>query len=395
MHTSPLTHLGSLHVDDFLRDYWQKKPLLIRQAFPNYEAPIDANELAGLALEEDAEARLILEEGNTPWEMRTGPFQERDFDNLPKNKWTLLVQAVDHWVPEVAELLEYFKFIPSWRLDDIMISYAADGGSVGPHFDQYDVFLLQGRGKRRWKTGQTCTQSSPTVEGTPLHILQDFHCENDWLLEPGDMLYIPPQVAHWGTAVGDDCMTLSVGFRAPSHSEIVADFVQEKLSDLNEDHRYSDASLTTQNNPGEINTKALQQVRDISMDQLDQPEKIADWFGRYMTQPKYDWTEELGESGFVLTDFKDHELLYRNPAARFAYSGLNAEGKADCDRIALYVNGELLSCTLRLAKLLCASTSFTVAEILQSTNDQDRTMMNELLQQGMIVPDTTDEDEWA
>jgi 50S ribosomal protein L16 3-hydroxylase len=153
MTITALTHLGDMPVDIFLRDYWQKKSLLIRGAFPHFTSPIDGDELAGLALEEEVESRLILEKGKTPWELRHGPFDEKTFTQLPETHWTLLVQAVDQWVPEVNELLEYFRFIPNWRIDDIMISFAPDQGSVGPHFDYYDVFLLQGLGKRRWKLG--------------------------------------------------------------------------------------------------------------------------------------------------------------------------------------------------------------------------------------------------
>src|SRR5690606_33230205 len=181
--TQPLTHLGELPIEDFLRAYWQKKPLLIRNAFPNFESPIDGDELAGLALEEEVESRLILEHCKVPWELQHGPFDENIFSTLPESHWTLLVQAVDQWVPEVHELLNHFRFIPNWRLDDIMVSYAPDQGSVGPHFDYYDVFLLQGAGQRRWRTGQQCDVNSAHVEGTPLNVLKNFEQQNEWLLE--------------------------------------------------------------------------------------------------------------------------------------------------------------------------------------------------------------------
>ncbi|WP_279293382.1 cupin domain-containing protein, partial [Pseudomonas aeruginosa] len=151
---TPLQLLGGLTAAEFLRDYWQRKPLLVRQAIPDFESPLSADELAGLSLEESVESRIVLEHGKTPWEMRRGPFQEEDYQHLPEQDWTLLVQAVDQFVPEVAQLLEQFRFLPSWRIDDVMISYAAPGGGVGPHFDNYDVFLLQGHGRRRWKVGQ-------------------------------------------------------------------------------------------------------------------------------------------------------------------------------------------------------------------------------------------------
>ena len=166
----------------------RKKPLLIRQAIPDFSAPISADELAGLSLEEEVESRLILEQGETPWELRHGPFTEEAFRLLPESHWTLLVQAVDHWVPEVHELLEYFRFLPSWRLEDIMISYATDGGNVGPHYDQFDVFLIQAEGKRRWQIGPVYDDQTPMVENTPLHILSGFDVLEDYVLEPGDLL---------------------------------------------------------------------------------------------------------------------------------------------------------------------------------------------------------------
>lgn len=164
---TPLQLLGGLTAREFLRDYWQKKPLLVRQAIPDFESPISPDELAGLALEEEVESRLVIEHGERPWELQRGPFNEDTFQDLPERDWTLLVQAVDQFVPEVAELLEDFKFLPKWRIDDLMISFAAPGGGVGPHFDNYDVFLLQAHGHRRWQIGQMCDADSPLLP-TPI-----------------------------------------------------------------------------------------------------------------------------------------------------------------------------------------------------------------------------------
>lgn len=229
----PLEVLGGISAREFLRDYWQKKPLLIRQAIPGFQSPISPDELAGLSLEEEVESRLVIEHGAQPWELRRGPFTEETYQSLPERDWTLLVQAVDQFVPEVSELLEHFRFLPSWRIDDVMISYAAPGGGVGPHFDNYDVFLLQGYGKRRWRIGQMCDSQSPLMKHADLRILADFEGSDDWVLEPGDMLYLPPRLAHLGTAV-DECMTYSVGFRAPSAAEVLThftDFLAQFLPD--------------------------------------------------------------------------------------------------------------------------------------------------------------------
>lgn len=345
--TKPLSHLGALPIEDFLLHYWQKKPLLIRNAFPHFESPIDGDELAGLALEEDVESRLILEKGKTPWELQHGPFDEELFSQLPETHWTLLVQAVDQWVPEVHELLNHFRFIPNWRLDDIMISYATDQGSVGPHFDYYDVFLLQGAGKRRWRIGQDCDANSERVADTALNILKNFEQQEEWTLEPGDMLYIPPGVAHWGVAEGES-ITYSVGFRAPSHADIVSELSHDLAAHITNDQRFSDPDLQLQQNPGEISAEAVQQIKQIMLDQLTD-ENIAEWFGKHMTERKYAEDE---------TDVEDLDLAYwqsalesgvqlwRHPAARLAYF------RQETNAI-LFVDGQALYCTLPFAELVC------------------------------------------
>ena len=193
--------LGEITATVFLEQYWQKKPLLIKRAFSNYQSPISAEELAGLACEEGVESRLILEHGETsPWQLRYGPFSEDDFTSLPKTNWSLLVQAVNHHVPELNELLEAFNFIPNWRIDDLMISYAPTHGSVGPHLDNYDVFLLQVQGRRHWHINENDYTEDDFIEDLELKILKDFEAKQDWILEPGDMLYLPPGIAHHGVA---------------------------------------------------------------------------------------------------------------------------------------------------------------------------------------------------
>ncbi|WP_027328990.1 cupin domain-containing protein [Marinimicrobium agarilyticum] len=370
----PLTHLGELPIEDFLRDYWQKKPLLIRDAFPNFESPLDGDELAGLALEEEIESRLVLEHGKTPWELRQGPFEEEAFGQLPESHWTLLVQAVDQWVPEVQELLSDFRFLPDWRLDDIMVSYATDQGSVGPHFDYYDVFLLQGAGKRRWRIGQHCDSRSPRVEGTPLNILKDFYPKEEWVLGPGDMLYIPPGIAHWGTAQGDDCITYSIGFRAPSVADIFTELSQDIASRLTNDQRYRDPAEPLGATPGEIPPQTLETLRSLVQEQLTDS-ALADWFGRYMTLPKYPELEpEEGEGG----RWQDFEQLERHPTSRFAYT-------ADASEARFYVDGEQYLCSLSLAQCLCEDSVQSVARLKTAVRDeQDHRLMAQLVENGKL-----------
>ena len=191
--SATLDVLGGISAEHFLKEYWQKKPLLIRQAFPGFLCPVSPDELAGLALEESVESRLIQEQqGEAHWVLENGPFEESRFGQLPATHWTLLIQQLDAWHEEINALKQHFSFIPNWRIDDIMASYAPQGGSVGPHYDQYDVFLLQAHGHRHWQIGQMCDEHSPQLEGTPLRILKAFEAQADWVLAPGDMLYLPP-----------------------------------------------------------------------------------------------------------------------------------------------------------------------------------------------------------
>lgn len=279
--------LNELAPADFLAEYWQKKPLLIRQAIPSFTGLLDANELAGLACEEDVQARIIqLQTGR--WSVKQGPFSEQDFTKLPEHDWTLLVQGVNHFLPEARDLLALFSFIPYARLDDLMVSYAPDGGGVGPHVDSYDVFLLQGSGKRHWKIS-TQTELS-LIENAPLRILKHFETEQEWVLEAGDMLYLPPQVAHWGLAVGDDCMTYSIGFRAPKTQELAHEFLsylQDHLpTALNQPTLYQDPDLTLQAHPAEISTQMVDKVHAMLRQLECNPALVGDFLGRYLTEPK-------------------------------------------------------------------------------------------------------------
>lgn len=270
----------------FLRDYWQQKPLLIRQGLPGFHSPLEPDELAGLALEEEVESRLVMEQGfNSPWELHHGPFTEKHFAKLPQSPWTLLVQGVDLWVPEVRAIIAEFPFLPRWRIDDIMVSYANDGGSVGPHFDYYDVFLIQGHGQRRWSIGQLCDEHTPRRSDTALKILSDFSAQESWLLEPGDILYLPPCIAHHGVALGE-CMTYSLGFRAPTAGEMLDDLATEILSQGG-GHYYRDPPLKPAMAKPVIDPAFIAQARQLLASVLDDENVLGDWFASFMTRPKY------------------------------------------------------------------------------------------------------------
>ena len=285
--------LGDLTADQFLAEYWQKKPLLIRNAIPNFEPPIDGDDLAGLSLEAEVESRLVI---GDDWALEHGPFEESRFASLPEQNWSLLVQGVDLWVPEVADLLSSFDFLPSWRVDDIMVSYAEDGGNVGPHFDYYDVFLIQGEGQRHWQIGQLCSEADLHTDSTALKILKNLEVSDEWTLNPGDMLYLPPKIAHHGVAIGQ-CTTFSVGFRAPAATEMLDDLATELLSrDLTPNH-LQDPPLNAAMANEPISGAYIQQVKELLQQTLDDEQMLGEWFAQFMTEPKYPslvgMTEEL------------------------------------------------------------------------------------------------------
>lgn len=217
MSAPPLKQLGRLRVDAFMRTTWQRRPRLIRQALPSFASPVDRQALFALAARDDVESRLVTAFGGR-WRLAHGPFAARSLPRPTRAGWTLLVQGVDLYLPAVAALRERFRFIGDAQLDDVMASYASDGGGVGPHVDSYDVFLVQAQGRRRWRISRQ--RDLDLVPGLPLKILADFRATDEWVLEPGDLLYLPPGVAHEGTALGGDCITCSVGFRAPALREL-------------------------------------------------------------------------------------------------------------------------------------------------------------------------------
>ena len=366
----------------FLREYWQKKPLLIRQAIPDFESPIDADELAGLALEEEVESRLVIEHGERPWELRRGPFAEDAFSTLPEREWTLLVQAVDQFVPEVAELLEHFRFLPSWRIDDVMISFAAPGGSVGPHFDNYDVFLLQAQGKRNWKIGQMCNSESPLLQHADLRILAEFEESAEWVLEPGDMLYLPPRLAHFGIAE-DDCMTYSVGFRAPSAAEVLTHFTDFLSQYLTDEERYTDADAQPVSDPHQIQGDALDRLKGLLAEHMSDERMLLTWFGQFMTEPRYPELvagEELGEEDFI-NSLQDGAILVRNPSARLAWSEVDDDVLLFASGQSRYLPGKLRE----LLKLVCSADALHSENLGEWLADEDgRDLLCELVKQGSL-----------
>lgn len=353
----------------FLRDYWQKRPLLIRNPWDQWHNPLDPDELAGLACEEGVESRLIVREGER-LALETGPLPEERFGELAGSTATLLVQAVDHHVPEVAALLEPFRFVPDWRIDDVMVSYAVDGGGVGAHFDQYDVFLIQGLGRRRWQVGAICDAATPLLPHEDLRLVADFQPTEEWILEPGDILYLPPRYAHDGVAVSDDCMTYSIGFRAPSLAELVEGWGEHQADSLPDDLRYTDPDLAAQDHPGEIGPAAFDRLHGLVQAALGDRAAFARWFGSHASQPKYpeiDWRPEQPLSqGEVAAELAQGSALARNPASRFAFI------RQDSGALVLFVDGAAYDCAgdvATFAELVCAGLGVAVPTALAASPD--------------------------
>lgn len=294
-----LALLGGLTPAQFMRDYWHKKPLLIRQAIPGFTAPLPRQELFDMAKRDDVESRLITHRADG-WDMQHGPL-----DKLPALKqkaWTMLVQGVNLHHPAADALLRQFRFISDARLDDLMISYASDGGGVGPHFDSYDVFLLQAHGKRHWRIS---AQTDLTLEeDVPLKILSNFTPEEEFVLEPGDMLYLPPHYAHDGVAVGE-CMTYSIGFRAPAYQELGEAFLEYMMDSIELPGRYADPDLKPTDKPAEVPVDMVSRIRDELNKIRFTDDDITIFLGERLSEPKpavfFDARDEISFARFYQT----------------------------------------------------------------------------------------------
>lgn len=322
--------LGDITPEQFLAEYWHKKPLLIRGAITDVGEPVGLEALKRLAQDEDVESRLI-EYRDGRWKLERGPFRSGRFRRLPETDWTLLVQNVNHHLPHIDELLWRFNFVPYARLDDLMISYAPPGGTVGPHFDSYDVFLLQVGGRKRWQIASNLEDDF--IEDAPIKVLKQFEAEQEFVLEHGDMLYLPPRYAHYGVAL-EPGMTYSIGFRAPSAQELATQFLVYLQDRVCLDGRYADPDLAPQADPARIGPEMINRVNEmlsrISWSQRD----VADFIGHYLTEPK----------PHVFYDAPDEPLDERSFAKMAQFQGLILDRKSQIlfDEHAVYCNGERL-----------------------------------------------------
>lgn len=331
--------LGGLAPEAFLERYWQKRPLLVRDAWPDCPWALAPDELAGLALEPDVESRVVMgETAREDWMLLHGPFEPEFFADTPERDWTLLVQDVEKHLPALGAVLEAFRFLPDWRLDDLMVSYAAPGGTVGPHDDRYDVFLLQISGEREWAIQYPPPVSPRRREHPDLRLLADFEPSERWTVGPGDLIYLPPGVPHYGVAV-DDCVTYSIGLRTPSVAELLRGWAHECLRSAPEELAYDDPDLRRQANPAEIPPAALERLRDCIRRHLQADDLAMDrWLGRFLSTPKAAFAEltrgEPMAADTVHGMLVAGGVLVRNPAARVHLI------RYDSERVFLYAQGE-------------------------------------------------------
>ena len=317
-----LAVLGGITAEQFLNEYWQKKPFLVRNAMPEIMGLLEPEDVKELALEEDVSARLIRQKNKNPneWHVKSSPLTKGDFQKLP-NLWTILVQAVDHYSFDIAELWKKFPFIPQWRRDDIMVSYAPKGGSVGKHFDFYDVFLVQGHGHRRWQLGQMCDESTEFVADQPLKLLSQMSVNFDEVLAPGDLLYVPPGLAHYGVAE-DDCLTFSFGFRMPNLAEMTDRLSEQFAKNSVLTNPLADITRIKTNAIGEINNTEFSYLKTQLLDYLTQAPEFDAAIMAYMSESKY--PNSIPEPDEIVVDdllevINGGYQLILEPASRLLY----------------------------------------------------------------------------
>lgn len=379
---------GTMSTAHFLRHYWQKKPLLVRGAFPDFRDPILPDELAGLSCEDGVESRIVREKGaRGSWEVTWGPQEEGAFKELPDRAWTLLVQEANRWVPDVAMLLEPFAFLPNVRIDDVMISFAAPGGSVGPHTDSYDVFLIQGQGERRWMYGDRPLSDPAFEPGLDLRILRSFRAAEDAVLRAGDMLYLPPGFAHHGVAVSP-CLTYSVGFRAPNAAEAWSSFAEWAAGTTSASALLEDPPLSPAKNPGDIPVRLLERARQMvrSIDMSD--DAIDRWYASFSTRLKpghvLEGPARVPSIDVLLERLARGARVRRSEEARFAL----LPRKRDASLL-LFVGGtemQVPADAAPLARMICASRRYEGPGLLSlAKTKRARTLLHQLFCMGALV----------
>ena len=315
--------LGGISAEEFLTEYWQKKPLLVKNAMPEIKDLLEPDDIFELAVENGVSARLLTQHGDNheQWQVKNSPLSEQDLKNVPQ-LWTLLIQAVDHFSPDIANLWQHFNFIPQWRRDDIMVSYAPKGGSVGKHYDQYDVFLVQGYGQRRWQLGQYCEPDCDVLPDQPLRLLADLDICFDEILQPGDLLYVPPTLAHYGVAQ-DDCLTFSFGFRMPNATQIMDELTDQLLDKVAVQIPVADHSPRKLQAAGEVTTQDIELLKQQLVELIQNSKYLDDAVLGLLSESKYADTLPENEAMTpteMLELLNEDAIIQREPAVRLLYT---------------------------------------------------------------------------
>lgn len=385
--------LGNITPRKFLAEFWQKKPLVIRGAFPDFEMPFAAEELAGLALDTEAPTRIIAEHGfntddktkNKPWQVKHPPLTDEDFITTPNSHWTFLVNDLERYVPELGNLIEPFRFIPDWRIDDLMVSYAADQGSVGPHVDEYDVFLIQGQGKRRWQISTNSDYPKALLPNTELAILQNFNADEEFLLDTGDMLYLPPNMPHYGVAEGE-CITFSVGFRAPRTVDLLQNWIESLSDQADLQQRYRDPERQLQNSPAEISAADISRLSQQMLAVIDKhKESLPIFLGKTLSEARGDIPHSELTAPTAI-NLEDENLSYsRESWLRLAFIETS-------DVIHLFANGEHIEMPLETKENIrqFSENYHYEADLIQnlSTNSEFKALFTQLLEMCGVYADS-------
>ena len=380
-----ISPLGRLSVETFMRDYWHQRPILLRGALAGFDFPVGERQLLDMACEPDRVSRMIWEEGpNEPWEVEFGPFDDEDFAALSEERWTLLVQEADRNNPELTSLMNLFRFIPNWRLDDIQISLAAPNGSAGPHIDNYDVFLVQSHGQRTWKL-----ESAPAAQDRAVHeelalaLLKEFNPDLEYVVEPGDVLYLPPRIPHWGIAESR-CMTCSIGFRAPDMRGFLLSGLEDLAQGLPGDLLYKDTQRKPASDPGRVSPEVLSWMHDNLSEILRDTEQLEGVFCKHLSMPSggYFLEERSPVTGQELEEvFQQAQIIERTAAAFLIYRACN-------DRVFLYGAGCEYELPMELSSFarLIAGTARLDAQALAPyrTSDRAQAVLKDLLQRSIL-----------
>ncbi|CAM3836024.1 ribosomal protein uL16 3-hydroxylase [Rheinheimera salexigens] len=372
---------GELSVSDFLQHYWQQKPVLIKAGFKQFVDPLTADEVAGLALEDEIDSRIVSNL-NDDWQLHSGPFTE--FDSFGEKNWTLLVQAVDHWHAEAAELLNPFRFIPNWRIDDLMVSFSTPGGGVGPHLDQYDVFIIQGQGKRHWRVGMPDASLQQHCPHPRLLQVTPFTDCIDVITEPGDILYIPPNCPHEGTSV-ENSLNYSVGFRAPSQKDLINGFADHLLDQNLSGQRFSDKNRQAAESIGAITSADLQQVKQLVSAMANDDALLPHWFGEMISQAKHELDINQPDPHYTSEEIAEYieegSVLTRVGGLRSCYYQADNNNE-----ILLFINGDKVvvpATELATVKLLTDQDKLSAADNLIFCQSESRLqLLTQLINQG-------------